>query len=212
MNRLNIPCWISLSRLLLLPVALLVASLGWSYGFLAAAAVCTLAGATDIFDGYLARRLGCVTPLGTNLDQLSDKLFVLAMMGLLAYIGAIHFWMLAVVILREVVVSLVRLVRFGVQPPTSDAWGKAKMAISMVAIVGLLLRQDLQQGGLLAGVSAYVVLLDLAPWVMLLAVALTVLSGANYLAGYAGLIPRHKALLQGRRAAAIEEEKPFVLS
>ena len=55
---LNVPCWITLSRLLFLPMAMLPVALGWSHGLLISAAACVLAGVTDMVDGYLARRLG----------------------------------------------------------------------------------------------------------------------------------------------------------
>ena len=42
-------------------------------------AIFLIAGATDFFDGYLARRLGQESPLGANLDLLADKLFVCAL-------------------------------------------------------------------------------------------------------------------------------------
>ncbi|MBI4200847.1 MAG: CDP-alcohol phosphatidyltransferase family protein [Chloroflexi bacterium] len=207
LKRLNMACWITVSRLLLLPVAVLPLSLGWSHGLLIAASVCALAGVTDAVDGYVARRLGCVTTVGAWLDLLSDKLFVSVMLGLLAWLGVVPPWVLGIVIFREVTVSLVRLIRFRGRPPASDVWGKAKMAASMVAIVGLLLRLDLQQGGMLARVSAHIPLsplLDMAPWVMYLAVGLTVLSGANYLLSYGVLISRGGVFLScGKRAGAI---------
>ncbi|MDO8749657.1 MAG: CDP-alcohol phosphatidyltransferase family protein [Dehalococcoidia bacterium] len=187
--KLNMACWITASRLVLLPVAVLPLALGWSHGLLIAASICSLAGATDAVDGYVARRLGCVTAVGAWLDLLSDKLFVSVMIGLLAWLGVVPFWVPGIVIFREVTVSLVRLIQFRGRPPASDVWGKAKMAASMVAIVGLLLRLDMQQGGLLARASTHVALsplLNLAPWAMYLAVGLTVLSGLNYLLSYGG--------------------------
>ena len=201
MRLLNVPCWITLSRLLFLPAAMLPVTLGWSHGLLISAAVCVLAGATDAADGYLARKLGCATSLGIHLDLLADKLFVSGMLLLLTWSGVIPLWMPAVVIIREAMVSLARLVRFGRRPPASDVWGKIKMATSMAAIVGVLLRQDMLQGPSAEGLAKagshtpVPTLLSLAPWVMLLAVALTVLSGANYLALYSGLVSKGKALL-----------------
>lgn len=198
MRLLNVPCWITLSRLLFLPVAVLPVVLGWSHDLLVAAAVSVLAGATDAMDGFLARKLGCTTALGIHLDLLADKLFVCGMLLLLAWAEVIPLWMPTVVIIREATVSLARLVLFGRRPPASDVLGKMKMAISMAAIVGVLLRQDMLQWGLLAKADSHVpvsMLLSLVPWAMLLAVALTVLSGANYLARYSGLAARGKSLL-----------------
>lgn len=205
MKQWNVACWITVSRLALLPLVLLAVPLGGSHGLLAGASLCAFAGVTDAVDGHVARRLGCVTPLGGQLDSMVDKLFVSAMVVYLAWLGAIPFWIPATIILREVAVSLARLSKFHNHPPASDAWGKAKMATSLVAIVGLLLRHDLQQGGLLAQTSAYVPLslvLELTPWIMGLAVALTVLSGANYLLSYGIPVPGGKAFLPWSNAVS----------
>ncbi len=198
---LNIACWLSLSRLLLLPVALLPVLLQWPGGWFMAAITSTVAGVTDALDGYLARKRNCATPLGAFLDPLTDKVFVLAMMLLLASHGAIPFWVPGIVAPREVVISLMRLHRFREELPISpDVWGKTKMVTSMVAIVGLLLGQDLHRGGVLAVISGYVPLgtiLDLAWWVLLIAMALTLLSGVNYFFSYVGFTQgKQKAFLK----------------
>ncbi len=197
LNRVNIACWITASRLALLPVAVLPLMAGWSNGWFVSAVVCTVAGMSDAVDGYVARRTGCVTAAGGWLDLISDKVFVSAMLGVLAWSDVIPMWLLVVVVAREAAVTVTRLVRFGWTPPASDAWGKAKMAVSMVAIVGLLLRQAVQEEGIVAGVASAVpltLLLDMAPWVLYMAVALTVASGANYLARYAKRAPGREAV------------------
>ena len=184
---MNVASWLTVSRLFLMPPAILPVSLGWGNGWLVSAAITVVAGLTDIFDGFLARRMERISSLGINLDLLSDKVFVGAMLVFLAWQDIIPAWMPAVVIAREVAVSLVRLVRFRGQPPASDAWGKAKTAVSFVAIVWVLLWGDRQTVGYLAGVGVPSLLssaLALAPWVMALAVILTVVSGANYLVRY----------------------------
>lgn len=188
---LNVACWVTLSRLCLLPVALLFASLQTRYGWLIAALICAVAGVSDILDGYLARRQNCSTTLGSILDLLADKLFVSTMMIVLAMQGVIPFWMPGVVIVREIVISAMRQRRLRKNQPISpDPWGKAKMVISIVAVTGLLLRQGLYLDGAFAqtGVTlAIYPILDLAWWIMLLAVVLTVFSGVHYLVSYLGL-------------------------
>ncbi|MBI4216627.1 MAG: CDP-alcohol phosphatidyltransferase family protein [Chloroflexi bacterium] len=189
----------------MLLLVLLAVPLGGSHGLLAGASLCAFAGVTDAADGYVARRLGCVTHMGGQLDLIVDKLFVSAMVVYLAWLGVIPFWVPATIALREGAVSLARLSKFRSHPPAPDAWGKAKMATSLVAIVGLLLRHDLHQGGLLAKASAYIPLssvLELAPWIMGLAVVLTVLSGANYLLSYGIPVSGGKAFLPWSNAVS----------
>ncbi len=191
LKQVSLASWVTLCRLPLLALALLAICLRWDHGLVISAFVTAIAGGTDILDGYLARKQRRITALGANLDLLTDKLFVSTMLVVLAAFGIIHFWIPVVVIVREVAISLVRLrLLRGRQTLSSDAWGKAKMVVSMMAIVGLLLRQDMHQGGLLAQVSPSVPLfgiLGLSPWAMLLAVTLTVLSGVNYAAKYLSL-------------------------
>lgn len=200
-GRLNIASCLTLSRLFLLPVTLLAVCLGLRHGPMIAACLATVAAVTDMLDGYVARRLRQVTALGTKLDLAADKLFVAAIMIMLAYYSVIPVWMPAVVILRETVISLVRLRLWQTGQPTGpDALGKAKTATSMVAIVWLLLQMEQYPGGWLSWAEGYApvnTLLNGAPWVMLLAVALTVLSGANYLVRYAGIIGNGKRLPPG---------------
>ncbi len=195
---MNLACWVTLSRLFLLPVALLSVSLHWRYGFLIAAFICLVAGLTDIMDGYLARRSNSTTTFGSALDPLADKVFVSAMLILLASRGAIPYWVPGIVILREVIISLARARRLqGRLPVNADRWGKAKTVVTMIAIIGLLLRQELGHGSLpLASASVPLAgVLDLAWWLMLLAVALTLFSGANYLISYSSSIRGRKALM-----------------
>ncbi len=191
-GRLNIASCLTLSRLVLLPAILLAVCLGLRHGPMIAACLATTAAVTDALDGYIARRLQQVTALGTKLDLAADKLFVAAIMVMLAYYRVIPAWMPAVVVFREMMIALVRLRlwRTG-QPAGSDTLGKAKTATSMVAIVWLLLQMEQYSGGWLAWAEGYApfnALLNAAPWVMLLAVLLTVVSGTNYLLRYARTI------------------------
>ena len=190
--RLNIACWVTLSRLALLPVALLPVYLQWPHGWSVAACACAVAGLSDSLDGYLARRIKCVSDVGSLLDLLADKIFVVVMLIVLASHNAIPYWMPAIVILREIIISLMRLRRlFGNRPISADRWGKAKTVITMVAVTGLLLRQDFYVHGpvILTSIPVSISpILELAWWAMLLAMALTVFSGANYFVNYLGTV------------------------
>jgi phosphatidylglycerophosphate synthase len=76
---------VTLVRILLLPVlaAAILAGHGWT-----ALALFLAAGATDILDGQLARRLGQTSPLGAMLDLLADRLLTLTSLGALIATGA----------------------------------------------------------------------------------------------------------------------------
>ena len=75
---MNIPNILTLFRILMIPVVVVVYYLPQSWSFLLAAVIFTAAAITDWVDGYLARKLGQMTPFGAFLDPVADKLIVAA--------------------------------------------------------------------------------------------------------------------------------------
>ena len=69
-----------------------------------------IAGATDFFDGYVARRLGQESPLGANLDLLADKLRVCALFIFISFHFDNLFFLLAAILIvsREISISIIR--------------------------------------------------------------------------------------------------------
>jgi CDP-diacylglycerol--glycerol-3-phosphate 3-phosphatidyltransferase len=136
---------------------------------LAAAAVFALAVLTDRLDGELARRRGLITDVGKIADPIADKLLAGTALVGLALLGELPWWVTVVILVREVAVTLVRLlvIRRGVMP--AGRGGKAKTATQSLAI--LLLVSGL--GG---------VWRDIGLAVMAVALVLTVVSGVDYLA------------------------------
>jgi nicotinamide-nucleotide amidase len=179
---MNRATWLTLTRLPLALATILVLLSDWPGRWLTAAVLVDLIGNTDYLDGWWARRRGEVTTLGKNLDFALDKICVTALLLALAGLGIVALWIPLVVLAREVVISAARLIRFGSEAPPPDFWGKAKTGLTLTAMVVLLLRRAFPD---LGGGTGW--LLDLGPWLMLAAVALTVLSGLNYLVKYAGL-------------------------
>ena len=176
---MNKATWITIARLPLTVAAIMALASRWDGRWLTAAICVDLVGNTDYLDGWLARRRGEVTALGTNLDFALDKVCVAALLFTLAWLRLVSVWVPLLVLAREVVVTSARIVRFGAHPPPSDIWGKAKTGLTLTAIAVILLRQALPGGG-----GAIGWLLDLGPSLMLAAVALTLLSGLNYMVRY----------------------------
>ncbi|MTI95158.1 MAG: CDP-alcohol phosphatidyltransferase family protein [Firmicutes bacterium] len=73
--KLNLPCALSLSRLVLLPILFWLVLAGHTWFFFAAYLVL---GSTDFFDALLARRFNQVTPYGKIYDSVSDLFFYIA--------------------------------------------------------------------------------------------------------------------------------------
>jgi CDP-diacylglycerol---glycerol-3-phosphate 3-phosphatidyltransferase len=187
MISLNLAQWITVARVLLLPLAVLPVVLDHEAGWLACAGVSALAGLSDFADGYVARRKRQETLLGQKLDLLSDKLFVGSLLIFMSVYGLVGFWVPAVVLLREAAVFWLRAQSPQPQLQQPDFLGKLKTTASYVAIVWTALfayRQtggSTNPGGIGRGLTS---LLSLSPWIMLAAVCLTVLSGLNYFRKY----------------------------
>jgi CDP-diacylglycerol--glycerol-3-phosphate 3-phosphatidyltransferase len=169
----NIPNGLTFMRLLLVPVLawLLLDQDGQNPRYrVAATVVFLLASITDLVDGYLARKLDLVTTFGKIVDPLADKALTgMALIGL-SLIGSLSWWITAVILTREIGVTIVRflVIRHGVIPASRG--GKSKTVAQMVAISLFLLP------GLESGFWFWM------KWIwMALAVVLTVLTGVDYL-------------------------------
>jgi CDP-diacylglycerol--glycerol-3-phosphate 3-phosphatidyltransferase len=108
---LNTPNTITLFRIILIPVFIVAFFLpGFSWKHLLLTAVFFVAGVSDWFDGYLARRLKQQSAFGAFLDPVADKLMVATAMTLLvsAHPGALMALPAVVIIGREIAVSALR--------------------------------------------------------------------------------------------------------
>jgi CDP-diacylglycerol--glycerol-3-phosphate 3-phosphatidyltransferase len=100
-----------------------------------ALAIFLIAAATDLLDGYLARRWGQVTTVGTLLDPIADKLLILAALVSLVEVHRVPAWMVIVILGREFAVMGLRSIAAasGYTIAASDL-GKTKMAAQVAAI------------------------------------------------------------------------------
>jgi CDP-diacylglycerol--glycerol-3-phosphate 3-phosphatidyltransferase len=127
-----------------------------------ATAVFCVAMTTDWFDGRLARRHGRSSSVGTLLDPIADKVLVLAALVMLVGQGVIPAWMVAVIVVREVLVTGLR------QAAIERDLGKLKTWAQAVAAA-------------VAGFAAAGAWTDrVAWWTLLVAVILTWISGLDY--------------------------------
>ena len=131
---------------------------------------------TDKLDGYLARSRNEVTTFGKFLDPIADKLVVIFALVYLLMEGSMGPFMLLVVIVRELLVSGLRMVvaAKGVVIAASNL-GKAKTATTMVGIGGMLLARSVGAG------LFQTVLYGLSWWILVAATILTIWSGVDYL-------------------------------
>ena len=99
-----------------------------------------VAAATDLLDGYLARRWRQVTTIGTLLDPIADKLLISAALISLVQVRAMPAWMAILIVGREFAVSGLRSIAAaeGYTIKANDL-GKTKMLSQVVAISFMLL-------------------------------------------------------------------------
>lgn len=137
---MNLPTWITLSRLLGAPIVLALLAQPTAPRAWTAAVVFVVAAGTDWVDGYLARRLNQVTDLGKFLDPLVDKLLVLAPLLALVEMGRLPAWGVCLILARELAIAGWRVnPAFQARSvPGASRWGKAKTVAQVIAITALL--------------------------------------------------------------------------
>jgi len=143
----NIPNILTLLRIALIPVFVVIFFLPWPWAARACALVFALAAITDWLDGYLARRLDLVTALGAFLDPVADKLMVATALILLVQADPTPALAVPalVIIGREITISALRewMAELGARAQVAvSVIGKIKTTVQMVAIVFLILRED----------------------------------------------------------------------
>jgi CDP-diacylglycerol---glycerol-3-phosphate 3-phosphatidyltransferase len=149
--RINLPTWLTLFRVALLPVMVLVFYLPFHGHNLSAAVVFALAGVTDWLDGYLARRLNMASKFGAFLDPVADKLMVAVTLFMLVnsqrgdWSGIVMAITSAIIVGREISVSALRewMAEIGMRATVRVAFiGKLKTAMQMVALIVLILQHE----------------------------------------------------------------------
>lgn len=141
---MNVPNLLTILRIFFVPflvAALVQESLEVRLGGLVitneylALGVFLAAAATDLLDGYLARRWRQITTVGTLLDPIADKLLISAALISLVQVRALAGWMAILIIGREFAVSGLRSIAaaVGLTIKASDL-GKTKMVSQVVAV------------------------------------------------------------------------------
>ena len=137
---MNLPTWITVSRLLGVPIILILLLEPTPFRTWLALGTFLLAAGTDWVDGYLARRLNQVTELGKFLDPLVDKLLVLAPLLALTELNKVPAWGVFLILARELTIAGWRVnPAFQAQGvPGATVAGKVKTVAQIIAIAVLL--------------------------------------------------------------------------
>ena len=166
---LNAPNILTVLRILMIPVIVVALLEETAEGDVIAATLFALAALTDGLDGYIARRQRQETAFGKLMDPLADKLLVTAALVSLVSLDRVAAWVAMVIIAREFAVTGLRSVAAERGVVISASWlGKVKTGLQVAAIFGLIAFDDSPVG------------VDILVYA---AVAMTVISGADYFTG-----------------------------
>src|SRR5436189_912743 len=131
--------WLTTLRIFLIPffVTLLV----YRHPRAAVLVFCA-ASLTDLLDGYIARSRGTQTRLGAFLDPVADKLLITSAFITLTYLKVIPFWIAAVVVSRDLILSvgvLVIHVAGGTVHPAPSWLGKLSTVFQRATVLGAMM-------------------------------------------------------------------------
>ena len=134
---------LTMFRIVLIPVFLVLLYIDFSVSHYAAMVVFIAAGLTDIADGYIARKRGQVTDFGKFLDPLADKVLVVTAMLWFVERGVMPAWVALVVIIREFLVTALRLVATdNGRVIAAGILGKIKTLVTMVCLTAMFIPLD----------------------------------------------------------------------
>jgi CDP-diacylglycerol--glycerol-3-phosphate 3-phosphatidyltransferase len=130
-----------------------------------------IASITDFFDGYVARKYQMITTMGKFLDPIADKIMVNTAMILMIPIGRIPAWIVAITIIRDLIVDVIRSIASseGIYIQASTL-GKQKTLAQIIAVTALIIHYSI------FGINAHAV----GMVILYIALVLTIFSGFDY--------------------------------
>lgn len=191
---MNLPNAITLSRLVLTAVFVAGTAMESTVGHWIALVSFVIAAISDFVDGWLARKLGLVTPMGKLLDPLADKVLVCSAYVYLSARGFCPVWVTVLIIAREFLVTGLRQIAVEAgQVIAADRLGKWKTGLQLTFCITCLVWfafAPITSENWFVTLIRYLSHPDgwLIPASLWLALFLTLLSGWNYLWSSRGLL------------------------
>jgi len=153
---------------------------------IAALIVFLTASVTDLYDGYLARKLNAITDFGKFMDPVADKVLVLSAFVAFIELELVPAWMVVVIVLREFIVTGLRISALTKKKVlAARGGGKHKTVSQMTAIFVILVFLVLKEIGLQIpdfwSVKAEIYFKNTIFVVMLVTTVLTLISGISFL-------------------------------
>jgi CDP-diacylglycerol--glycerol-3-phosphate 3-phosphatidyltransferase len=167
----NLPNTITLLRISIVPFLFILLLEPGEFWSLILAILFVIASITDVFDGYFARKYNLITTMGKFLDPIADKLIINTAMILMIPIGRIPAWIVAITIIRDLIVDVIRSIASseGYYIEASSL-GKQKTLAQNIAITALMINFSI------FGVNAH----NVGMVILYIALFLTIYSGFDY--------------------------------
>ena len=167
----NLPNTITFLRISIVPFLFILLLEPGEFWSLILAILFVIASITDVFDGYFARKYNLITTMGKFLDPIADKLIVNTAMILMIPIGRIPAWIVAITIIRDLIVDVIRSIASSegnyIQ---ASSLGKQKTLTQNIAVTALMINYSI------FGVDTHFV----GMIILYVALLLTIYSGVDY--------------------------------
>lgn len=174
---MNLPNKLTLLRVCMIPFFVVFARMSPFWAQCAAVGIYALACVTDALDGHIARSRNLVTDFGKFMDPIADKLLVMSALIVLTVQGRMPDWVCILMLGREFLVSGFRLVAVeNGRVIAAGPLGKVKTVFQMLSTIALMLLVPVEGAALLGSGGE-----TFARALMYIALALTVLSGGDYI-------------------------------
>lgn len=156
----NLPNSLTLLRIFLVPLLVVVLLTKFNGREYTALVIFLVAAATDLLDGYFARRYKKVTRLGTLLDPIADKLLISSALISMVELDLAPAWMIVIIVGREFAVSGLRSIaaQQGVTIAASPL-GKGKTVSQVIAVALLILSYELGEFNFVGKVALWIVVI-----------------------------------------------------
>ena len=136
----QIPNILTIIRFLLIPFIVISIFQG---DYISGIILFTVSGATDVLDGFIARKFNLISNFGKLMDPLADKLTQIAVLTSITLVRIIPVWILVIVVLKELIMVMGASFLYGKDVVVYSKWyGKLATVLLYIAIViSLLLKQ-----------------------------------------------------------------------
>lgn len=175
------PNYLTVIRIVIIPLVALFLLINTDLSRWIALLLYCLAGLTDFFDGYIARKTGQSSALGRFLDPIADKLLVATIIIILIIMGdrmdglsAVNAFAGIIIVLREITVSGLReyLAEIKISVPVSSL-AKWKTAFQLLSLGFLIIGSEASPKFIPSG--------DIGVFLLWISAIFTIVTGQNYL-------------------------------